>query len=179
MAESSVLHVDIISPAKPVYSGEANGLVVPAHDGEMGILKLHAPMVAQLGIGEIRIHRETLGGTTHDYFAIYKGFLQTKDNRVIVITEDALAPDDVDEAAVRTEAESVGKQLKSKMSQEERDTLKERYDWLLVQARVARHARKGMGGHGSLERTGLTMTMDKAAMEARAKSGKTKAVGKD
>lgn len=89
------LFVDIISPEKPVYSGQALSMVAVAHDGEVGILPGHAPMVTRLGIGEVRVTRGTLANAVTDRFAIRQGYLQVADNKVVVLSEDARAIADI------------------------------------------------------------------------------------
>lgn len=83
----ATLQVDIISPEKPVYSGAASSVVAPAHDGQVGILPGHAPMVTRLGIGEVRV-TDSAGAAR---FAIRQGYLQVVGNKVVVLSEDAKA----------------------------------------------------------------------------------------
>lgn len=82
---SGVLHVVVISPETTVFDGEADGVVVPAWDGEIGILRGHAPLMAILGAGEMRV---TQGGTIHR-FELKGGFVQVTDNVVTVLSEKA------------------------------------------------------------------------------------------
>jgi F-type H+-transporting ATPase subunit epsilon len=81
------LHVVVISPERTVFDGEADGVVAPAWDGEIGILRGHAPLMAVLGSGEMRVTR---GGTV-DRFLIEGGFLQVANNVVTVLSEKASA----------------------------------------------------------------------------------------
>ena len=82
---SGALHVVVISPEQTVFEGRADGVVAPAWDGEIGILRGHAPLMAVLGTGEIRI---THGGTV-ERFDVAGGFLQVADNVVTVLSERA------------------------------------------------------------------------------------------
>ena len=79
-----MLHVSVISPERVLYEGDADSVVAPAFDGEVGILTGHAPMMALLGKGVIR-----LGGGQR--FNVQGGFLQVVDNHVRVVTEKASA----------------------------------------------------------------------------------------
>ncbi|MDR0786712.1 MAG: ATP synthase F1 subunit epsilon [Gemmatimonadota bacterium] len=81
------LHVLVISPEKTVYDDEAQSIVVPAWDGEVGILRGHAPYMAVLGSGEMRVTRS--GGTKR--FRVEGGFVQVVDNVVTVLSETAEA----------------------------------------------------------------------------------------
>jgi F-type H+-transporting ATPase subunit epsilon len=49
------LKVSVISPEKTVYEGDADQVVAPAWDGQLGVLTGHAPMLVLLGEGELRI----------------------------------------------------------------------------------------------------------------------------
>jgi F-type H+-transporting ATPase subunit epsilon len=79
------LKVSVISPEKTVFEGEADQVVVPAWDGQLGVLKGHAPMLVLLGEGELRITQA--GGDQR--FQIRGGFLQVADDVVTVLSEHA------------------------------------------------------------------------------------------
>ena len=82
---AGALRVSVISPEQTVYQGEADAVVAPAWDGELGILRGHAPLMALLGTGELRIRR----GSVTDRFQVAGGFLQVVDNTVTVLSERA------------------------------------------------------------------------------------------
>ena len=79
-----MLHVSVISPESLLFEGDAPSVVAPAHDGEVGILTGHAPMVTVLGTGTLRIG----DGLS---FSVAGGFLQVVDDHVRVVTERATA----------------------------------------------------------------------------------------
>ena len=81
------LTVAIISPESTVYEGEADMVVAPAWDGEVGVLRGHAPMLVLLGDGEMRLTR---GGTV-ERFHVTGGFMQVTDDVVTVLSERASA----------------------------------------------------------------------------------------
>jgi F-type H+-transporting ATPase subunit epsilon len=78
------LRVTVISPSAAAYDGEASSVVAPAHDGELGILYGHAPMVVLLGTGELKLRGP--GGDAR--FRVSRGFLQVVENAVSVLAED-------------------------------------------------------------------------------------------
>lgn len=80
-----VLRVVVISPERTVFDGEADSVVAPAWDGELGILRGHAPLMALLGTGELRVRR----GNDTEHFRVSGGFLQVVDNVVTVLSERA------------------------------------------------------------------------------------------
>ena len=81
-----MLNVSVISPEAILYEGTTDSVVAPAYDGEVGILTGHAPMMALLGKGVLR-----LGGEGGQRFNVDGGFLQVVDNTVRVVTERATA----------------------------------------------------------------------------------------
>jgi F-type H+-transporting ATPase subunit epsilon len=81
-----VLTVSVISPEAVLFEGQTESVVVPAYDGEVGILTGHAPLMALLGEGELR-----LGGAGGRNFAIRGGFMQVLEDKVRVVTERASA----------------------------------------------------------------------------------------
>jgi F-type H+-transporting ATPase subunit epsilon len=78
-----MLQVAVISPERVLYEGEASAVVAPAHDGEVGILPGHAPLMSLLGTGTLRL--TGAGGTKE--FRVSGGFLQVVDDQVRVVTE--------------------------------------------------------------------------------------------
>ncbi len=80
-----MLTVSVISPEAVLFEGTADAVVAPAFDGQVGILTGHAPMMALLGKGELRVG----AGPDARRFAVEGGFLQVVENRVRVVTERA------------------------------------------------------------------------------------------
>jgi F-type H+-transporting ATPase subunit epsilon len=81
------MKVAIISPESTVFEGEADMVVAPAWDGEVGVLRGHAPMLVLLGAGEMRI----TGGAGERRFHVEGGFMQVADDVVTVLSESASA----------------------------------------------------------------------------------------
>ena len=81
-----MLNVSVISPEAVLYEGTTDSVVAPAFDGDVGILTGHAPMMALLGKGVLR-----LGAAGAQRFNVEGGFLQVVDNNVRVVTEKASA----------------------------------------------------------------------------------------
>jgi F-type H+-transporting ATPase subunit epsilon len=84
---AGAMRVSVLSPEQTVYEGDATSVVAPAWNGQLGILRGHAPLMALLGEGVLRIEngRETL------QFRVSGGFLQVVDNVVTVLSERATA----------------------------------------------------------------------------------------
>jgi F-type H+-transporting ATPase subunit epsilon len=80
------LKVSVISPEAVLFEGETDSIVAPAYDGEVGILTGHAPLMALLGDGQLR-----LGGGSGRRFQVSGGFMQVLNDNVRIVTEKAAA----------------------------------------------------------------------------------------
>lgn len=80
-----MLTVSVVSPERTLFEGEAESLVAPAFDGQVGIMSMHAPMLTLLGSGELRLNAS--GGERR--FSVVGGFLEVADDRVRIVTERA------------------------------------------------------------------------------------------
>lgn len=79
------MRVVVISPEQSVFDGEADQLVAPAFDGEVGILPRHAPFMTLLGKGVLSVRR----GNTSSRFDVSGGFLQVLNDVVRVVAGSA------------------------------------------------------------------------------------------
>lgn len=79
--------LEILTPEKKIYSGEASSVTLPGVDGQFQLLDKHAPIISALGKGKIEY--KTGGSTTE--LEIAGGFAECQNNKVIVLVEGALA----------------------------------------------------------------------------------------
>lgn len=86
-AAGNALRLSVITPEATIYEGDAEQVIAPAWNGSLGILRGHAPLMALLGTGTLRIDS---GGKSTSY-AVSGGFLQVVDNQVTVLSERATA----------------------------------------------------------------------------------------
>lgn len=93
------LHCTVTTPERKIFEGTVDFVVVPATDGELGILPGHAPLVGALGFGELRL--DILGQGKVRYF-IDGGFVQVADGRVVVLAASADPASAIDRAADET-----------------------------------------------------------------------------
>ena len=91
MADSQDIHVVVITPERQVIEETVDAVVIPAHDGEIGVLHDRAALMCELGIGQLRY---TQAGQTRRLF-VDGGFAQVFDNHVTVLTTRALPAEQV------------------------------------------------------------------------------------
>lgn len=104
-----MLHLEIVTPEKKVLSEKVADLYLPALEGEIGVLDLHASLVTALAPGELRYQKD---GKEHD-LAIGSGFAEVSDDKVIILTDMALGEEEIDEAAAQAAIERAEEELKN------------------------------------------------------------------
>jgi len=92
MAEEKTQRLEIITPDRVVMSDDVRFVVAPGADGELGVLPEHAPLVTGLNIGIVRVQKE--GKETK--VAVTGGFMEVRDNRVIILADAAEREDEID-----------------------------------------------------------------------------------
>jgi F-type H+-transporting ATPase subunit epsilon len=78
------MFLEIITPDKKVYSGDVESVRLPGADGSFGILNNHAPIIASLKKGTIRV---TDAKKAVENFEINGGVVEVQNNKVIVLAE--------------------------------------------------------------------------------------------
>ena len=92
----------VVTPEKTVLSQDSTFIVLPLFDGEYGILPNHAPLIARLGAGELRIT-----GTNGQLalFYVEGGFVEVLGDTIALLTMYALPANDLDLAEAEQELE--------------------------------------------------------------------------
>ena len=106
---SRKLNCNILTPEKTIYDGDIDFVVVQAYDGELGFLPGHSPLISELGVGEIRLRDKT----STDYMMIEGGIVEIKENKLIILAENAMRKDELD----KEELEKLHKELDAKQSE--------------------------------------------------------------
>ena len=93
--------LSLVTPEGAVFEGEAQMLIVPGAAGELGVLPRHAPLVAMLKAGEIRVK----AGGEWQSFAAGSGYFKVQRDRAIVLVDAAVRAEEIDVQEARQEAE--------------------------------------------------------------------------
>ena len=80
--------LEVLTPEKKIYSGEVYGVQLPGVEGLFEILQNHAPMVAALGEGKMKIIIDKAGKS--ETYHINGGFVETSNNKTSVVLESAV-----------------------------------------------------------------------------------------
>ena len=94
MAET--IHVDVVSAEESIYSGEAEFVVLPGEEGELGIYPRHTPLITRIKPGSVRI--KPAGGGAEELVFVAGGILEVQPQVVTVLADTAIRGKDLDEA---------------------------------------------------------------------------------
>ncbi|HTV15047.1 MAG TPA: ATP synthase F1 subunit epsilon [Acidobacteriaceae bacterium] len=101
------LKVRLVTPERILVDQAAESVEVPAKNGYIDVLYGHAPLIAEIGAGEVRLH----GGEGGDQrYAVARGFVEVLPDRVTILAESAQKPEEIDTGAAQQQLDR-GQQL--------------------------------------------------------------------
>jgi len=93
--ETNQLRVRLVTPERTLFDHPVTAVELPAKNGYMEALYGHAPLVAELGAGDVTLH----GGPDGDQrYNVSWGFAEVLPDRVTILASDALKPEEIDVA---------------------------------------------------------------------------------
>jgi F-type H+-transporting ATPase subunit epsilon len=129
---SKTILVEFTTPDKPVFTGEADSVSLPAYDGSMGVLPGHTPLVAQLVPGVIHVRKDGEDTT----FAVTGGFVEVRPKVVSIFAESAEQAEEINAETARIEAEKIKARLVDARRQPEADVAMVELELLAALARL-------------------------------------------
>ena len=92
MALPEKIHLVVVTPERQLFNGLVDRVTLPSNQGELGILPGHAPLLAELGIGEISYH---VGDAMESFFCSW-GFAEVLPDRVVLLAQTAEPASEID-----------------------------------------------------------------------------------
>jgi len=89
-----------VTPDRVLFDATADAVELPSASGYLEALYGHAPLLAELGAGEVRLHGGSAG---EQKFFVAWGFVEVLPERVTILAETAMPPADIDVAAAQQE----------------------------------------------------------------------------
>lgn len=102
MAEGNSIRVRLVTPDKTFLDGTADSVSLPARSGYLEVLYGHAPLLAELGAGEVTLHGGDIGD---QQFFVAWGFAEVLPDRVTILAESVMRPSEINVADARQELE--------------------------------------------------------------------------
>jgi len=131
-----MLRLEIVTPEKKIFCEDVDSVVIPASEGEIGVLPGHVPLMAHLAPGDLCITGPS--GTFH--MAIGMGFVEIGGDKVAVLTDMAVPESEIDEEAAAEAARRAEEAMRDqKLGTEEYATVKASLQKSLALVRVKRN----------------------------------------
>ena len=87
------MQVEVVSPERILFSGEADMVVCRTTDGDIAFMANHAPFIGALGIGAVKIYS---GGNVIEQAAVHGGFVEVSNNAVTILSDVAELASQID-----------------------------------------------------------------------------------
>ena len=104
-------HLEIITPQKVVFRGDATSVSAPGVKGGFQILYDHAPLLAEFAVGKLSVKDPT---GTDRVFATSGGFVEVQSNAVVVLADTAESPEDIDVERAKAAMERASHRLRDR-----------------------------------------------------------------
>ena len=119
------LQVEVVSPEAVLYSGEAEMVVCRTSDGEIAFLPGHEPFAGALGIAKVRAK---LADGSEEVAAVHGGFVEVRDDRVVILSDVAELPQQIDIDRARAAKERVDRAVRAGDATDEQNAALARAD---------------------------------------------------
>lgn len=94
--ETNQLRVRLVTPERTLFEHDASAVELPAKCGYMEVLYGAAPLLAELGAGDVTVHGGPDGPDSVERYNVSWGFVEVLPDRVTILASDALKPEEID-----------------------------------------------------------------------------------
>lgn len=137
---ANTIHVDVVSAEEAIFSGEAEFVVLPGEEGELGIYPRHTPLITRIKPGEVRI--KPVGGGAEELIFVAGGILEVQPAMVTVLADTAIRGQDLDETKAQEAMARAEEARKNAHDKQEVATVEAEVAMLAAQLAAIRKLRK-------------------------------------
>lgn len=131
------IRVEIVALDKKVVSKDVDMVTLPGIEGQMGILRGHAPLLSLLDFGEIILHE----GSAVQYIAVHGGVVEVRPDKVTILADTAELSDEISEERARAALERAERLLAENPQPTQRPVIQEAVRRSNLRLRVAQRRR--------------------------------------
>ena len=135
---AATLTLEIVTPSAVAYSRDVEMVTLPAVDGQIGVYPQHVPLMTRIVPGEIVVRRDG----RDEYLAVGEGLVEITARQVAIVTDMAIAAENIDEARVEAARQRAEARLRDRLSDEEVATVNASLARSLAQLRVKTRYRR-------------------------------------
>ena len=136
---ANTIRVDVVSAEEQIFSGEAEFVVLPGIEGELGIYPRHTPLLTQIKPGAVRI--KIPGQAEDELVFVQGGFLEVQPHLVTVLADTAIRAKDLDELKATEAKKTALEALQNKTSKEQIATAEAELSIAMAQLEAIRKMR--------------------------------------
>jgi F-type H+-transporting ATPase subunit epsilon len=134
---TETLHLEIVTPQATAFSEDVEMVTLPGIEGQIGVYPNHVRLMTQIVPGEVIV----LKGGRERLLAVGEGLVEITGRRVSIVTDMAIAADQIDEAKVEEARARAAARLREKLSDEEIASVNASLTRSLAQLQVKRRRR--------------------------------------
>ena len=134
----NTLKLEIVTPDAVVYSEDVEMVTLQGVEGQMGIYPQHVRLMTQLVPGEMIVHK----GGRDDFLAVGEGLVEITNDRVAIVTDMAVAAENIDEARAEEARQRAAARLQEKLSSQDLASVNAMLTRSLAQLSVKRRHRR-------------------------------------
>jgi F-type H+-transporting ATPase subunit epsilon len=134
---ADTLRLEIITPQATALSEDVHMVTLPAIEGEIGVYPLHMHLITQIVPGEMIVTKDGVDRA----FAVGEGLVEITNDRVSIVTDMAIAAEQIDESLVEAARQRAAARLREKISDEEVAAVNASMARSLAQLQVKRRRR--------------------------------------
>jgi len=135
---ANTLKLEIVTPEAVVYSEDVEMVTLQGVEGQMGIYPQHVRLMTQLVPGEMIVHK----GGHDDFQAVGEGLVEITNDRVAIVTDMAVAAENIDEARTEEARQRAAARLRETLSSQEVASVNATLARSLAQLSVKRRHRR-------------------------------------
>ena len=133
----NTLRLEIVTPDGTAYSEDVNMVTLPGVEGQLGILPRHIPLMTPMVAGEMIVRKDG----QDRFLVVGDGFVEITGDHVAILTDLAIAAENIDEAKAEEARQLAAARLREAMSSEEVAAVNAALARSLAQLRVKRRQR--------------------------------------
>jgi F-type H+-transporting ATPase subunit epsilon len=134
---NNTLRLEIVTPDATVYSEDVDMVTLPGVEGQMGILPRHVPLMTHMVAGEMIVRKDG----QDRFLVVGEGFVEITGEHVAILTDLAIAAENIDEAKAEEARQLAAARLRETMSSQEVASVNAALARSLAQVRVKRRQR--------------------------------------
>lgn len=128
------LTLTLLTPQRVIVENKpVDSVTIPSVEGEMTVLFNHAPIMVLLKEGILKYRHDG----NEEFFAVYWGFAEVVDNKVMILAEDATLPKEIDEEKLRQEYEKAKADKRYKTAEEDIKDLEIKLKKMIVEFKLS------------------------------------------